>query len=87
MEYIDNDDYIFNTHSDDRILQIIHFILLFITLFFYYKITVKLYSKKDNVSYFIILLYVLFSIIFYLTYLSVSNYLAIYIRKNLIYNI
>ena len=87
MEYIDNDDYIFNTHSDDRILQIIHFILLFITLFFYFKITIKLYSKKDIISYFIILLYVLFSIIFYLTYLSVSNYLAIYIRKNLIYNI
>jgi len=87
MEYIDKDDYIFNTDSDDKVLQRIHFILLFITLFFYFKITVKLYSKKNTISYFIILLYVLFSIIFYLTYLSVSNYLAIYIRKNLIYNI
>ena len=87
MEYIDKDDYIFNTDSDDKVLQRIHFILLFITLFFYFKITVKLYSKKDDVSYFIILLYVIFSIIFYFTYLSVSNYLAIYIRKNLIYNI
>jgi hypothetical protein len=87
MEYIDKNDYIFNTDSDDKLLQFIHSILLFIFIYLFVKLTFKVRKYWLVIPKLVILLYFIFSLLLYYYYLTVATKVAIFIRSNLVYSI